>query len=753
MRYAAPKDLFRVLSKVVEIANSTVTAETKLQNILKYVIHEFGMDLGVIYGLDKEFDNLVIRASSCPVSELPLKTIIPLGNDITGLSAQEKSAKIALGEIFINERDERDDFDTRIAVPILDDTFIYGALIMLSRERAQPTPESMSLLGTICLLLAGTIRHFRVSLEAKKRITERSALFEIGKVISSTMDLQELVDQVVRICAKVVSARGALLSIFDAPKGEAIIKTAFGQRQEETAPPLCVALDFRNGLEGTLCVYEKLSWENGQPIPFDDDDHQLLIALSSFLSSALDKALIFAKMENLVKRNQMLVRRLSTLYDISSAMMMTVDFETLTDVILNELILREGLLFDRAVMFLLSDDGASLRLHKGLVKQPALEEEIIGAGDGSADAERIVELFTVHGGLRDLSLPMDENGGPLVDGLRMKKVTTVTSPVTNVEGDSRKIYDFLGEDFAAVPLMAKDKVIGTLVVDHNGEQRPVNETELRTLAMLAHQAGLALENSRLYAFIDGVNKELREAREKLLETEKMAALGEVAAGIAHEIRNPLVSIGGFTRRVLKKVDDDSPIKEYLLVIIKEVERLEKTLRDVLSFSQDLDSIQFQPNDLILSIEAALSYMRLEFEEGAIIVEKEYADIPKVYGDERQLRHLFFNLFLNSRQAMKQGGVIRVRTYQDIDEEHKSPFVAVEITDSGGGIPSNILQNIFNPFFTSKPQGTGLGLSIAHRIVKRHNGDIEVINHPSEGASFIVKFPAFQFAERPLARAR
>ncbi len=749
MRYAAPKDLFSVLSKVVEIANSTVTAETKLQNILKYVIHEFGMDVGVIYGIDKDFDNLVIRASSCPPSELPLKTIIPLGNDITGLSALEKSARIALGEIFDNEKGAAGDFIARTAIPILDDTFMYGALVLLSRDGAQPAPESMSLLRTICLMLAGTIRHFRLSLEAKKRITERSALFEIGKVISSTMDLQDLVDQVVRICAKVVSARGALLTIFDAAKGEALIKTAFGQRQEGEPPPLCVALDFQNGMEGTLCVYEKLSWENGRPIAFDDDDHQLLIALSSFLSSALDKALIFAKMQNLVKRNQMLVRRLSSLYDISSAMMMTVDFEALTDVILNELIFREGLLFDRAILFLLSEDGKSLCIHKGLSKEPCGKGADAGKGKDAEETERIVDLFKEHGELKGLSLPMDEQGGPLVQGLLMKKVATINEQV-DAAGDIQKLYQFLGSEFAAVPLMAKDKVIGTLVVDHCGERRPVSEPELRTLSMLAHQAGLALENSRLYAFIEGVNKELKEAREKLLETEKMAALGEVAAGIAHEIRNPLVSIGGFTRRVLKKVDDDSPIKEYLEVIIKEVERLEKTLRDVLSFSQDLNAIQFQPNDLTLAIDAALSYMRLEFEEGMITIAKDYSDIPKIYGDERQLRHLFFNLFLNARQAMKKGGVIGVRTYQYVDEEQQAPFVAVEVTDTGGGIPPHILQNIFNPFFTSKPQGTGLGLSIAHRIVKRHNGDIEVINHPSEGASFIVKFPVFQIPGRPVA---
>ena len=202
-------------------------------------------------------------------------------------------------------------------------------------------------------------------MDAKKRITERSALFEIGKTISGTLELQKLVDQVVLICAKVVSARGALLTIFDIQKNEVVIKSAFGRRQAGESPPLCVALEFQNGLEGTLCVYEKISWEDGRAANFDEDDQRLLVALASFLSSALEKSLVFAKMENVSKNNELLVQRLSTLYDISSAIMTTVDFERVLDIILEAVIVKKGLEFDRAIVLLLDEQNPSCGFTRG----------------------------------------------------------------------------------------------------------------------------------------------------------------------------------------------------------------------------------------------------------------------------------------------------------------------------------------------------------------------------------------------------
>jgi two-component system sensor histidine kinase HydH len=121
-----------------------------------------------------------------------------------------------------------------------------------------------------------------------------------------------------------------------------------------------------------------------------------------------------------------------------------------------------------------------------------------------------------------------------------------------------------------------------------------------------------------------------------------------------------------------------------------------------------------------------------------VIEKNWGEIPKVFGDQRQLRHLFHNLFLNSCQAMPNGGQVTLRTF--LTKEAERTWIACEVRDTGGGIPPELLHNIFNPFFTTKDHGSGLGLSIVHKIITRHQGEVDIDNRPGEGVSFLIKFP-------------
>jgi signal transduction histidine kinase len=218
----------------------------------------------------------------------------------------------------------------------------------------------------------------------------------------------------------------------------------------------------------------------------------------------------------------------------------------------------------------------------------------------------------------------------------------------------------------------------------------------------------------------------------------------MAAGMAHEIRNPLVSIGGFVRRLNRRFQDDSQVQTYFQVIINEVERLEKTLNEILDFSQDTRG-RFQEADLNRIVEGALELIRRELEASQVTVQKELTPVPKVYCDERQIRHVFYNLLLNALQAMPQGGVLTIRTTSPADPDQ--PWVVCEIRDTGGGIPPELLHNIFNPFFTTKASGSGLGLSIVHKIITRHYGEVDIDNRPGEGVSFFIKLPLIQEAQK------
>ena len=145
-------------------------------------------------------------------------------------------------------------------------------------------------------------------------------------------------------------------------------------------------------------------------------------------------------------------------------------------------------------------------------------------------------------------------------------------------------------------------------------------------------------------------------------------------------------------------------------------------------------------DLNSTIVEALLHLRLDMEERRIVAVKDFGDLPRAFGDRRQIRHVFFNLCLNAVQAMEPGSVLHIRTLTT--SEQGKDFITCVVQDTGGGIPAEILHNIFNPFFTTKAQGSGLGLAIVHKIVTRHQGDIIVENLPGKGASFIVKLPCY-----------
>jgi signal transduction histidine kinase len=300
-----------------------------------------------------------------------------------------------------------------------------------------------------------------------------------------------------------------------------------------------------------------------------------------------------------------------------------------------------------------------------------------------------------------------------------------------------KIMGWFGSPaFASVPLIAKEKVIGLIAVDNLLSKRPVTTGDLGFLTLLANQAALAIENSRLYGNLQEMNTQLLQTQSRLIQSEKLAALGEVVASITHEIKNPLVSIGGFARRLDRHFQESSPEKKYMRILIKEVKRLESILNETLAFSKE-PSTSFALHPLNRIIEDTLFILEGEFQERNISITKELAqNLPPLFSDPQQMKQVFLNLFVNALQAMGKDGHLTVQTSVQLRDERT--VLQVEVTDTGGGIRLEILDNIFNPFFTTKHDGTGLGLSIAHKIITQHRGEIEVINHPGVGATFLIR---------------
>ncbi|MFQ5853361.1 MAG: sensor histidine kinase [Candidatus Binatia bacterium] len=250
-------------------------------------------------------------------------------------------------------------------------------------------------------------------------------------------------------------------------------------------------------------------------------------------------------------------------------------------------------------------------------------------------------------------------------------------------------------------------------------------------------------------FWNALKREQRLGREKaqvqaqLIQAEKLATVGEMLAGLAHEINNPLGIMMGKVRLILKDLRGTNSKTEMvrdLLVIDRNISRMAGIVRSLLAFSRKStsDSIALNLNTVVTE---SLALVERPFAKRNIFFEKALESrLPEILGDVNQLQQVFLNLWSNAQDAMPSGGKILVRTFT---LNHGRAWVAAEVRDSGQGIPSDVVEKIFDPFFTTKAarERAGLGLAVSYGIVKSHGGTIQVESQPGQGATFTLKFPA------------
>jgi two-component system sensor histidine kinase AtoS len=238
------------------------------------------------------------------------------------------------------------------------------------------------------------------------------------------------------------------------------------------------------------------------------------------------------------------------------------------------------------------------------------------------------------------------------------------------------------------------------------------------------------------------DQRIREFDAILTRANRLSSLGELAASIAHEIKNPLISIQGFARRI-GAVDDADKIEKYASYIEKEAERLSTVLARLLDFSwmsepkKDALDVNEVVDDTVLFLEHHLT----RFKNIQLSVEKAEG-LPSVYADKIHVQQALFNLVMNAAQAMSDGGPLLIRTGRTNDDQ-----VAIEVVDKGTGIKEDVIGKIFEPFFTTKPkgEGTGLGLPLCKRLIEANRGTIEVESTPGEGSTFRVLLPSGETA--------
>ncbi len=438
------------------------------------------------------------------------------------------------------------------------------------------------------------------------------------------------------------------------------------------------------------------------------------------------------------------LREFQLLYQVSRALHRTLNLDELIHLMLSAAILPGTGGFERAMLFTVNEKTGVLQGMLGISREAALKAWPAGADTLSVDEMRLDSALMARQRATALNrkvikqrLPLKGEENPAAQAYLTRQIVFIPDPGQQSGSAARMADELQLGPYACAPLSGRNRSLGVLLVDNPVSREPINPDSLLFLELFASLAGDALENARLVRRLERTHEDLREVQERLIQGEKLAVLGEMAAQVAHELKNPLVSIGGFAQRLERQDLGDSRSNEYAAIIAREVRRMEEMLGNILAFSKK-QLVCLEECDIVDLLDEALELEEDHLNRSGISIKKQISKtIPIITGDCRQLRQVFLNLLINARQAMPQGGEVMIRLARC--GLRGEGAIEIEVEDTGGGIPSEMIRNIFNPFFSTNPKGTGLGLSISHRIVEHHHGELEVVNG-EQGACFIVRLP-------------
>jgi signal transduction histidine kinase/CheY-like chemotaxis protein len=361
-------------------------------------------------------------------------------------------------------------------------------------------------------------------------------------------------------------------------------------------------------------------------------------------------------------------------------------------------------------------------------------------------------LLLVDRESNDLYLRAGKNlGSEQTQGLRLKVDDSLAGQVVRTGKPVRRGGKGTGRDFKVktgylvksllhVPLQLRSEVIGVLSVDNQISDVEFTEEDQYLLSTLADYAAISIENATLYEELRKKMQDLERSQQELIESSKLAAVGTLAAGVAHEFNNLLAAISGHTELGLVS-DDMDEIKKALEVVMQTVERAKRITTNLLTFARRREPMM-ELADVTEAVETPLELVERDLQKSNIDVVRRFSQVPPIVCDGAQLSQVCLNLVTNARDAMlPDGGTLTVELKQDGDD------IIVAFRDTGTGIPHHILDKLFQPFVTTKGPlgggemaGSGLGLSVSYGIVRNHGGTIEVETEQGKGSTFTVRLP-------------
>lgn len=630
---------------------------------------------------------------------------------------------------------------SELAVPLKYRGKVLGALALLSQIKDAFSSEDEQLLVVVASHLAGLFENVRLNEETRQRAHNLSLIHQVVRKLVDLNDLEEIAtvaaDLMVkqflyeRVAVILFGEDGRVIEIraFSTPGFDREAKKIEGHFQlgvselvlkdgssriidDVTLEPMynplpgwdagsemCVSLHEGDRVLGVIDV------EDTRKHAFQENDLIALEALAGVMSSVVQSALRYRQLQDSVRQLEA-VRE--TALDIAA------------DLELNALLKR---VVHRA-RELVGAEGAEL----GLLNE---KDQVVQVVVSETPWENTIG--------RDIALMAGVAG----------RVAAFGEPLLIQDYNSwngRLLPDREApfKSVAGVPLKFQGKVIGTLTVIDSRPDWEIKTEHVRLLELFAPQVTVFIRNARLYQELQERIVAQNAAENRLIRSARLAAVGEMAAGVAHELNNPLTTVAGFVELILDELPPDSPHCADLELVLKESLRARGVVRRLLDFSRPAENrrIRADLNELVSDVFVLVHHLartggveiRLELEE----------ELPWVSVDPAQIKQVLLNLVHNGIYAMPGGGILRIKTEFTTNESgpETKKYNLIKIIDMGEGISPQNMERIFEPFFTTRPagKGTGLGLSVSYGIITEHGGYIEVESQPGQGSCFSVHLP-------------
>jgi len=735
---------FSVLHEISQAVNQSIDLDEILNKTLDRMMEMTGVRSAGVYLLDEKSSDLFFVAHR-GFSRVFVKGLkrLNLGTGVTG--------KVVLsGEpVFVEDYPSSPDalplaleegLRSISVVPLKSGNKVYGALNIAQTEHHQFTPFEKNLFQSIGQIIGGSMERASLYAENVKRLEEQKTLYSVSQEIASRLELKEILQKIMESVIGLLQAEAGKISLWNSQKQTYATVIVHG------LPESLVGREFSPSSNGIVADIIKKKF----PVLYQDYEHhpnrlkeldhchfkevvgvplivrEMIIGAMAigtsdpykhFKQNEIDLFFNFAHQAAIAIGNARLyedslskIKQLTVLHDMGKTLSSTLDLDELLKKALELLCEHWG--YAACAIFLL--DKAKDELY---IKQ------VMGR-----DFEKVKHLrFRV--GLDGIVGWVARTGEPFyAPDVSRDPHYSPASPETKSE--------------AAFPFKIRDQIMGVLDIESN-ELNGFDPEDLKVLASFASQVSISVENARLFSDLKQTLKELKQAQDQIIQTEKLRAMGEMASGVAHDFNNVLAVILGNIQLLLYQLDHLTPeeLRERLGIIERSSKDGAETVRRIQEFTgvrRDKEFVPLSINEIIVEV---ISITQPRWKDQSqkkgiqIDLVRKLEDVPLIVGNPSELREVLTNILFNAVDAMPAGGRIALSTDRQEDR------VEVRIADTGIGMTEEVKRKVFDPFFTTKGvTNSGLGMSVSYGIVKRHGGEILVDSEPGKGTTFVLRLP-------------